>query len=542
MQYEESDIIRAHQPCPDCESSDAMSIYTDHTYCFSCLAWRSTLETAEVISIKSKDTLKPSLKWADRNISQAVTNFYDVKVDYNSVEFPYCSDGVQVASKYRDSDKNFKTSGDFSIADMFGVHTMSKAKNFELGNTVIITEGEADALAAFQIANRITPTSDTISLKRTLVPAFSIKSGVASAERDIKANLEMLERFERVFICFDSDDQGKVASEKVAKLFSPGKARIVNLELKDSCEYTSKNMQQEFMSHLKDAIIYTPSGIENASNNFDRLWSEQNLESIPFPWEKLQEKTLGIRPREIVTWAAGTGVGKSSFLRELQHYYIKNNDFNIGIIALEESIDRTRRGILSIEANDKLHLNEVFGNYSKEDIKVFFDKTLGTGKVYLYDHFGSMDCEDLLNRVRYMVVGLDCKVIFIDHLSILISGLDIQDERKAIDRTMTMLRQLTQETGCAIHLVTHLRRMNSDRSHEDGAEINLSHLRGSHGISQVSDTVIALERDTQADDDDEANTTTMRVLKCRETGDAGVAGRLFYNRTNGRLETVKEEF
>ena len=542
MQYEESKIIRAHQPCPDCESSDAMSIYTDHTYCFSCLAWRSTLERAEVIPIKSKNILKPSLKWSERNISQAVTNFYDVTVEYDSVEFPYCSDGVQVATKYRDSSKNFKTSGDFSIADMFGVHTMAKAKNFELGNTVIITEGEADALAAFQIANRIKPTSDTISLKRTLVPAFSIKSGVASAERDIKANLEMLERFERVFICFDSDDQGKVASEKVARLFSPGKARIVNLELKDSCEYTSKNMQQEFMSHLKDAIIYTPSGIENASNNFDRLWSEQNLESIPFPWEKLQEKTLGIRPREIVTWAAGTGVGKSSFLRELQHYYIKNNDFNIGIIALEESIDRTRRGILSIEANDKLHLNEVFGKYSKEDIKVFFDKTLGTDKVYLYDHFGSMDCEDLLNRVRYMVVGLDCKVIFIDHLSILISGLDIQDGRKAIDRTMTMLRQLTQETGCAIHLVTHLRRMNSDRSHEDGAEINLSHLRGSHGISQVSDTVIALERDTQADDDDEANTTTMRVLKCRETGDAGVAGRLFYNRTNGRLETVKEEF
>ena len=63
----------------------------------------------------------------------------------------------------------------------------------------------------------------------------------------------------------------------------------------------------------------------------------------------------------------------------------------------------------------------------------------------LYDHFGSMDCEDLINRVRYMVVGLDCKVIFIDHLSILVSGLDILDERKAIDKTMTLLRQLTQE-------------------------------------------------------------------------------------------------
>jgi|TARA_R110002020_G_scaffold378210_3_gene589271 twinkle protein len=215
---------------------------------------------------------------------------------------------------------------------------------------------------------------------------------------------------------------------------------------------------------------------------------------------------------------------------------------NIGIIALEESVDRTRRGILAIEANDKLHLNEVFSQYSKEEIKKHFDNTLGTGRVYLYDHFGSMNCEDLLNRVRYMVVGLDCKVIFIDHLSILVSGLDIQDERKAIDKTMTMLRQLTEETGCAIHLVTHLRRMNSDRSHEDGAEINLSHLRGSHGISQISDTVIALERDTQADEEREANTTTMRVLKCRYTGDAGVAGRLYYNKINGRLEVVKEEF
>ena len=535
---QESDLIKDHQPCPDCESSDAMAIYTDHTYCFSCLERNWTVEV-EQGSLKTK---KPSIKWSDRNISPAVVNFYDVSINDNSVEFPYCKDDIQIATKYRSHDKEFKTSGDFSTADMFGSHTIQKAKNFEVGNTIVITEGETDALSAFQIVNRIKPDAESISLKKTLVPVFSIKSGVSSAERDVKNNLEMLEKFERIFVCLDSDDQGKAASIKVAKLFTPGKARVVKLELKDACEYTINRMEVEFITHLKDATVYTPSGIENASSNFDRLWSEQNLESIPFPWTALEEKTLGIRQREIVTWAAGTGVGKSSFLRELQHFYIKNNDFNIGIIALEESVDRTRRGILSIEANDKLHLNEVFGKYSKEEIRVFFDNTLGTDKVYLYDHFGSMDCEDLLNRVRYMVVGLDCKVIFIDHLSILVSGLDIQDERKAIDRTMTMLRQLTQETECAIHLVTHLRRMNSDRSHEDGAEINLSHLRGSHGISQVSDTVIALERDTQADDADEANTTTMRVLKCRYTGDAGVAGRLFYNKTNGRLESVKEEF
>jgi len=133
-------------------------------------------------------------------------------------------------------------------------------------------------------------------------------------------------------------------------------------------------------------------------------------------------------------------------------------------------------------------------------------------------------------------------VIFIDHLSILVSGLEIMDERKAIDRTMTLLRQLTEETGCTLHLVTHLRRLNSDRSHEEGVEINLGHLRGSHGIAQISDTVVALERDTQSDDPVVSNTTTLRVLKCRYTGDVGLAGRLFYEKKTGRMTTIEQEF
>ena len=161
--------------------------------------------------------------------------------------------------------------------------------------------------------------------------------------------------------------------------------------------------------------------------------------------------------------------------------------------------------------------------------------------MFIYDHFGSLEMDDLLDRVRYMVQGLDCSTIFIDHLSILVSGLEITDERKAIDRTMTLLRQVTEETGCSIHLVTHLRRLGSDRSHEEGVEVNLGHLRGSHGIAQISDTVISLERNTQSDDVVECNTTTMRVLKCRYTGDVGICDRLFYDKTSGRLSVTHQQ-
>ncbi len=446
--------------------------------------------------------------------------------------------------KVRSENKEFSTEGDFKNCVLFGMHTLNKAvPGNAKSSTLIVTEGEADALAAFQMANNISHKARTITRRvNAVVPVVSIKSGAASAERDFKNHLEFLERFDRVFICFDADTAGEKPVERCAKLLSPGKAYIVRMQYKDPCEYTQRGMGESFVAHLKDAMCYTPAGICNAALNFDGLWSEQNLSSIDFPWDKLQSKTLGTRAREIVTWAAGTGVGKSSILRELQHYYLKTTESNIGIIALEESVDRTRRGILAVEASKKLHLNEVFAEYSKEQIKKYFDNTLGTGRVFIYDHFGSLEMEDLLNRVRYMVQGLDCNIIFIDHLSILVSGLDIVDERKAIDRTMTMLRQVTEETGCSIHLVTHLRRLSSDRSHEEGNEVNLGHLRGSHGIAQISDSVVSLERNTQSEDPVECNTTTLRVLKCRYTGDVGMADKLFYDKTTGRMSVVKEEF
>ena len=538
-----------YQPCQDCGSTNALTIYDDHTHCYSCLShkFENGRENANVVDISREEPPQNGaapILWKHRNISSAVMQRYDVQaVHSNSVEFPYYDNsGNKIASKHRSDHKSFYTTGNFKEAGLFGVHTLTKDAA-QRDSAVVVTEGEADALAAFQMYNRIDPEATKLTRKGSkLTPALSIKSGVASAERDFRENLELLEQFDKVYIVFDNDEYGKKAAPRCAKLLTPGKAFVVTLELKDACDYSTAGKSTEFATHLREARCYTPSGIANAADNFDGLWDEQNITSIPFPWRELEERTYGIRSREIITWAAGTGVGKSSLLRELQHHYLKTTSYNLGIIALEEGINRTKRGILAVEANDRLHLNEVFANYDHEEIRKFYDATLGTGRVYLYDHFGSMEMTDLLSRVRYMVVGLECNIIFIDHLSILVSGMDISDERKAIDRTMTLLRQLTEETGCSVHLVTHLRRLGSDRSHESGVEVNLSHLRGSHGSSQISDTVIAMERNTQADDPVEANTVTLRVLKCRYTGDVGLAGTLLYDKSTGRLERAQESF
>jgi twinkle protein len=154
---------------------------------------------------------------------------------------------------------------------------------------------------------------------------------------------------------------------------------------------------------------------------------------------------------------------------------------------------------------------------------------------------GATDIEEIFSKLRYLIVGCDCKWVVVDHLHMLVSSMLDGDERKAIDSIMHRLRSMVEETGAGIILVSHLRRVEGNKGHENGITVSLSHLRGSNSIAQLSDCVIALERNQQASNEDEANTTKVRVLKSRYTGDTGLACSLRYNNDTGRLFEVSEE-
>ena len=133
------------------------------------------------------------------------------------------------------------------------------------------------------------------------------------------------------------------------------------------------------------------------------------------------------------------------------------------------------------------------------------------------------------------------KWVVLDHLNLVMSGDVKVDERRNIDALMTQLREVVVETNIGLFVVSHLSRQ-PGTSHEEGAAISLSHLRGSQGIAQLSNMVIALERNQQSDDPITRNTTTLRILKNRYTGETGVTGHLLYDQVTGRLnETVVED-
>ena len=221
------------------------------------------------------------------------------------------------------------------------------------------------------------------------------------------------------------------------------------------------------------------------------------------------------------------------------HYVLNNTTENIGVISLEENVRNTIFHLMSVEANARLYIREIRDEFSREDLVAWQDATVGTRRFYAFDHFGSMRTDEILSRIRYMIKALDCKWIFLDHLSILVSGLEGEDERRNIDNLMTKLRSITEECNVALLLVSHLRRTSGDTGHEQGKEVSLAHLRGSQSIAQLSDAVVAMERDQQSDDENISNTTTIRVLKNRYSGETGVACPLFFNKDTGRLQEVQ---
>ncbi len=426
-------------------------------------------------------------------------------------------EGNIVAQKIRTADKDFKWLGDSKHIQLFGQHLWRSS-----GKMVVITEGEIDAMSVSQVQDH-------------KWPVVSIPNGSAGAKRSIQAALEWLEQFEKVVFMFDMDDPGKKAASECAQLLSPGKAAIASLPLKDANEMLLAGRGSEIVPAIWNAKGYRPDGIVCGKDIWEKVIDFSAFESLPYPWTGLTEKTKGIRKGELVTVCAGTGVGKSEVVRQIAAYLHDSHKEVIGYVALEESVQRTALGFMGLFLGHRLHVESA--NSDPGTLRNAFEATVGSGRYFLYDHFGSMEGDHLLNRIRYMVRGLGCSTVVLDHISIVISGLETEDERKTIDVVMTKLRQMVEELKFRLIIICHLKRIDGT-SHEEGGRVRLSDLRGSGSIAQISNMVIALERNQQSKGN--SNKTTVRVLKNRHSGDLGVACMLDYDPSSGRLSQATE--
>ena len=160
-------------------------------------------------------------------------------------------------------------------------------------------------------------------------PVVSIANGAQSAAKECKKHYEFLDNFEKIVICFDNDDVGRKAAKEVAEIFSPGKCAILTTDLKDANTYLMENKSNQFMREFWDnQRVYTPEGIVCLSDLWETLSVKDDIVSVKFPWEGLQDMTYGMRLGELCTYAAGTGQGKSTTMRELAYHIISSTKYD----------------------------------------------------------------------------------------------------------------------------------------------------------------------------------------------------------------------
>lgn len=563
---------------PDCGSSDAYTVYEDdngkiNAYCYSCgkyfkepyksqinegetvdntsvdnnfpytgnhtyrLSTRSTTAPSsntigETVSDIDEALAHPVRALTDRCISHAACERYGVRVGVDTRDgvsptyhlYPCYRNGNLTGFKQRIvSTKQFLCIGDCKNLDLFGANVIPTK-----GKTIYITEGELDALALY----------DTLKKYSTLPgwepSVVSLPLGASSAVKSISLNLEILDGYEKIVLCFDSDTPGTEAATQVCKILA-GKVYVTKLAEKDANEMVLKgkglDLKWAVLSHARK---YQPDGILNGKDCWKRYKSSRDSVYYPYPttMSGLNEKVYGSRPGSLITITAGSGSGKTQFLRELKYHYLRTTEEKIADISLEEDIGDTIGGMLSLHLNKRITLPDV--TVSEDAEKVAFEEIYGSGRVALYDHFGGMDDSSLFSKLRFFAAEGN-KFIFLDHLSIVISEYASEGgERERIDTVMTKLAKFCKETNTVIFLVVHLKKSDK-RPFEEGVTPTLDDLRGSASIKQLSFDIFALSRNQQHNDPRCKNTIELHVLKSRFTGRTGKAGYLLFDDSSGRM-------
>jgi len=469
----------------------------------------------------------------DRKIRSSTSENYGIKLEYDPSTrdivkhfYPVTKDKVITGYKIRALPKTFASIGDSKgRVDLFGQCVVPAG-----GKKLLITGGELDTLAAFQMLYDKYP-----NFKPSVV---SLPKGENITA--IKDNLSYVNSFHEVLIYTDMDEVGRATADAIAKLLGP-KAKIISTSEKDACDMLLAGKQAEFVNAFFNAEGRKPEGIVSGKDvTLDRL-RKATQHGFKTQYPVLNGMMGGLRKGELTTLTAGSGIGKSTLAREIGYHLRAVHDLTIGHIALEEKIEKTINGYISI-ANE-VPLNKLMEYPTLLDDQQWQDSydRLITKGWHGFDHFGSMPVEEMMDRMRYLVYGEGCDFIILDHLSLVFSGQDSDNERKMIDLAMTQLASFAVESGAGLIVVVHLSRKPGKTSFNEGGTVSLTDLRGSAALEQLSWNVLALERSQQAESMEERNTSQIRILKCRETGVTGLADTCLYDFNTGRLLPQAEQ-
>lgn len=508
----------------------------------------------------------------ERGLTQQDAEFYGIRSavsqkDGKTIEatyFPYYNKAGELTgfkkrdwTVTKDHDFHFTTVGVVKInAQMFGQMQTPKG-----GRKLIIVEGEEEVPATRRaILDSLKGTKYEGKIEPSVV---SVSMGTANAAECVAHNLDFVQSFSDIVLAFDSDEatqkelkrgilKGKEAKEEVAALLLSDNIYTITHPhgMKDSRDCLLNGYSVELGKILAFGLEkYSPEKIicgddVDVDSLLEPLREGHYIERYP----KLMEKLHGIRTgNELITYTAFSGVGKSTLNREIAWELVAAG-YKVGFIFLEEPTKKTQQSLIALELGVRLpdFRKNPLAVTTREKVLDAKNKVISNGRTYFLDHFGSMKVDKLMQQIKYLHFICGCEHIFIDHISMVVAGLESNNERKDIDMLYEELAAFMTNNNVTVHAVCHLKRVedNAPRTKEGEEpkaywrQVKKEFLRGSSGIEQMSSCIIALENEVLPDET--RGRVRTKVLKDREWGELGVCDTML-QLEDGRLHVVPDD-
>lgn len=520
--------------------------------------------TNEFVSKETvEDVLKlPFVAAKDRNVSKETCEKFGVRAalsvkDGSTVEayyFPsYNQKGKITGFMKQDVTKSKNEPGHWTSVPTGGVAIGNKLFGQNVSenvnrkrNSLVITEGQWDAISVYQALVDNVKGTKYEGLEPFVV---SIPLGTANAVEAILHNEPFVKSYDALTIYFDDDYctpqelkkgivKGHEAREAVANALVGSGLPLMTVSpdegFKDASDYLQAGKSDELAKLVQfGKRAYSAEKIVKASDISLEFILEPRPEGIyvdQFP--KLMEKLHGFRTRELVLLTSPSGVGKSTVCSIFASAFMQSNE-KLGMIYLEETNKETIQRLIAskLKVNYLEFKNNPLGVASKEDISKAYNEIVENDQLVMLGHFGSLPVSELMAKIKHMHLVEGCKYIVLDHLSLVISGSAVKDERKELDMVMTELAAFCAANEVCIIAISHINRTAADQFKapkvKEGEEpkpfwvqVTKEMMRGSAALEQLSFVIIGLE--PQIMPDRSRGNVRLTVLKNRPWSYLGV--------------------
>lgn len=525
--------------------------------------WQKTNERANVQKIKPKETVKEVLEYPfveakDRGIRKEICERFGVRAaisekDGKTVEayyFPSYNQKGQLTgfmrqdiTKGKEEDGHWLAVGGVSIGNKLFGQDVAEGINRKRTN-LICTEGPWDMVSTFQALVDSVKGTKYDWMEPQVV---SIPLGTKNAVEAILHNEAFVTSFDTFTSFFDSDHctpaelkkgvmKGHEAREAVSAALIDSGLSLMTVEaegdFKDASDYIQNGKSADLAKLVQfGKKIFSTEKIVRASEiSFETIIEPQPKGVVVDCFPKLMERLYGFRDKELTLILAPSGVGKSTICSILADRFMKA-DHKIGMIFLEEGNKDTFQRLIASElkVNYLKFKRDPLSVASREDIQRVYNEITNSDKLVLLNHFGSMPIDSLMAKVKHMVLVEGCRYIMLDHLSMVISGNETENERKELDMVMTALASFCAANNVHLVVVCHINRTDANQflppKGKEGepfwVNVRKESARGSAALEQCSWNILGIEPEILPDFS--RGRVRIKVLKTRFGDSLGIA-------------------